>query len=281
MVTATDRTTRERPLTNTPGHSAYPGYGESAGAYGWDSSRAGVPKTRVDRLSQSLWAAVAVLGSATFAVSLGSPVVLGFPVRLSVLAAVVAAVSLLPGQAGRGWIVVALAVTGFLDALDTWIRAGNPGWALTAIMVLNALQSLAAVGALLHAARVFRSVESGGAQDYSAYMRLSQAYQAYAAQYQQPASAQYDAGRGTDQVHTEASARADAAQESFAALQARYAEHGVGAPARQSRGSTGAPSVLPVADPGIAGTNRAVPKSHADRAHQQNPGAGTVEPSGP
>ena len=261
-------------MTNTPGHSSYPGYGAPISAYGWHPSGTNVSKERVDRPSRALWAVVAVLGLATFAVSLRSPVLLGFPVRLSVLAAVVAAVGLLPSQAGRGWIVVALAVTGFLDALAAWIGAGEPSWALTVIMVLNALQSLAAVGALLHETRGVRSVDPDGAPDYAAYVRLAQAYQAYATQYQQSSPAQYTAaGQASAQAQSEATARAaDAAQESFAALQARYAQHGVGAPAQQSRDSAGAPSVVPVSDPGVPGTNRDLPESQPYRGDQENSG---------
>jgi hypothetical protein len=268
-------------MTNTPGQSAYAGYGAPNSAYGWYSLGANESMDRVNRLSRSLWTVVAVLGPVTFAVSFGSPVVLGFPVRLSVLAAIVAAVGLLPSQDGRGWIVVALAVTGFLDALASWIRADEPSWALTVIMVLNALQSLAAVGALLHETRVLRSADSNGGPDYSAYARFAEAYQAYAVQYQQqPPPAQYNAaGPATAQAQTEAAAsahaadaRADAAQESFAALQARYAQHGVGAPAQQSRGSAGAPSVVPEADPGMPGANRGVPESQPFRVQQETRG---------
>lgn len=273
-------------MTNTPNPSAYPGYGAPISAYGWHPLTANVPKKRMSRLSRFLWTVVAVLGPVTFAVSVGSPALLGFPVRLSVLAAIVAAVGLLPKQAGRGWIVVALAVTGFLDVLATWIRAGEPGWALTVIMVLNALQSLAAVGALLCEIRVLGSVESDGVPDYSAYARLAQAYQAYATQYQQPPAPQYDAaGQATAQAQAQATARAaaprtDAAQESFAALQARYAQHGLGPPAQQSPGSAGARSVVPVADTGVAGANRGVPESHPYRGHE-NAGRSIIEPSGP
>jgi hypothetical protein len=272
-------------MTNTPNPSAYPGYGAPISAYGWHPLRANVPKKRMSRLSRFLWTVVAVLGPVTFAVSVGSPVLLGFPVRLSVLAAIVAAVGLLPKQAGRGWIVVALAVTGFLDVLATWIRAGEPGWALTVIMVLNALQSLAAVGALLFEIGVLGSVESDGVPDYSAYARLAQAYQVYAAQYQQAPVPRYDAaGQATGHVQADATAGAapagtDAARESFAALQARYARHGLGGRVQQSSGSAGARSVVPVADTGVAGANRGVSESDRYRGHE-NSGGSIIEPSG-
>jgi hypothetical protein len=152
-------------------------------------------------------------------------------------------------------------------------------------MVLNALQSLAAVGALLCEIRVLGSVESDGVPDYSAYARLAQAYQAYAAQYQQPPVPRYDAaGQATAHVQAQATAgaapaRTDAAQESFAALQARYARHGLGVSVQQSPGSAGARSVVPVADTGVAGANRGVSESDRYRGHE-NSGGSIIEPSG-
>jgi hypothetical protein len=272
-------------MTNTASQSAHTGFGAPIGGYGGYSLSGNVRGERMNGLRRSLWTAVAVLGLANFAVSFGSPVLLGFPVRLSALAAILAAVGLLPGQAVRGWIVVALAGTGFLDALAAWVRAGQPGWALTLITVLNVLQSLAAVAALLHESRIFGSVESDGAPDYSTYARLLQAYQAYAAQYQQRPPMQYNAaGQATAGAQAEATAQAAGAranaQESFAALQARYAQHGIGAPAQQSRGSAGAPSA-PVTDPGVPGANRGVPQYHPHYGRQVNPGESTIEPTGP
>jgi len=107
------------------------------------------PKARPSRITRALWAVVAVLGATTFAVGLAAPVLLGYPVRLSVLAATVAAVGLLPNQATRGWIVVALAVAGCLDALTVWIKADEASWTIVVILALNSVQSVAAVGALL------------------------------------------------------------------------------------------------------------------------------------
>jgi hypothetical protein len=146
-------------MTNT----AYDGYGGSNGAYDWQSTGSSESASPADRLTRSLWVVVAVLGAATFGVSFASPVALGFPVRLSVFAAIVAAVGLLRGQARRGWIVVALTLTGSLDTADGLVRSHEIGWVLTVIMVLNALQSLAAVGALLQETRLLRSADSESA----------------------------------------------------------------------------------------------------------------------
>lgn len=268
-------------MTDTRSDPASAGYSAPAFAYGRDPLRAGSSKGRVNRLRRSLWAAVAVPGSATFAVSLGTWELLESPVRLSVLAAIVAAVGLLPGQSVRGWIVVTLAVTGFVDALATWIRADGRGWALTSVLVLTALQSLAALAALLREARVVRSGELDCASDYAAYIRLAQAYQAYAMQYQSSPPEDHSAdGQATAQAQAEATsaARTDAAWESYAALHARYARYDPGAPVRQSRGPAEVPSVTPVAD---AGADRGVAEHYRYGDGQADSGRSIIGPGGP
>jgi hypothetical protein len=214
-----------------------------------------------DRLSRSLWGIVAVLGAATFSVSFASPVALGFPVHLSVFAAIVAAVGLVRGQDGRGWLVLAGALTGFLDAVATWVRSHETGWPLTVIMVLTALQSLVAVGALIQEATARRSAGSDPSRDYLAYTQFATAYQAYAMGYQQPSDPEA-AGQATAPAHGDGSAVAhstvDAEQDPLAALQARYAKAGVG-PAPHSAGATGASPARPAADPGLPGVDHSVP----------------------
>ncbi|WAJ46380.1 DUF5336 domain-containing protein [Mycobacterium sp. Aquia_216] len=268
-------------MTGTSDHPDYPGYG----TYGWNSPGDKASGEQPDQLDRALWIAVTVLGPLIFAVSLDSPVVLDFPVRFGVLAATVSAVSLLSGQPRRAWLVVVLAVTGFSDALLTSIRVGNPHWALTVVTVLNALQALVAAGAMLHEARVVRSAKLATTADYSAYIRLVEAYQAYQAyttQYQQPPP-EPETGPGQAAARGQAGASVDAAEvarESFAELQARYARHGVGAPAQHSRGSGGARVAGPVTDPGMPGANRGAPEDPY-RSYRQNSGTGTVEPTGP
>ncbi len=232
-----------------------------------------------NRLCRSLWVVVAVLGPISFAVSFGSPQALDYLVRLNVLAAIVASVGLLPGQSARIWIVVALAVTGFLDALDTWIRGGVSGWAVTSIVLLNLLQSIAALVALLQESRIFTSAESTGHQGYSAYNRLVQAYRAYAAQYEyyyRASASQYSAeGQAEAQGNVDTAARAasvqtDTAQEWFAALQAKYARHGLGAPSQHSRPATrGEMSTGRVGDIGIADNKRAVTETYPYPGREQ------------
>jgi hypothetical protein len=217
--------------------------------------------------------AAAILGAATLAVSFASPVVIGFPVRLSVFAAIVAAVGLLRGQSGRGWIVVAVALTGCVDAIVTWVRSGETGWVLTVVMVLTALQSLAAIGALLEESRTLQSSESDSAQRYLVYAQAAAAYQAYATHDTQAATraeAQATARAQGDGV-SRRPVSADTEQESLAALQARYARHGVG-PAPRSRGSAGG-AAAGSADPGMPGADRSAPRSQPyGPRHQEGPG---------
>jgi hypothetical protein len=262
-------------MTNTP---AYSGYGVPAGGDGQDSLAANESKVDARRLRRSLWMVVAVLGVAIFAVSFGSPDVPAFPARLAVLAAIVAAVCLLPGQGRRGWIIVTLTLAGFLDALSAWIRAADPSWALTVILVLSALQSVAAIGALLHEARMLRPADSSDSHGYSPYLQMAEAYQAayraYAAHYQQTVPSQhYATGQGTAQAGVGATASAHtvdggtaAAQESFAVLQARYERFNENpSPPQQPPGSTEGLSPVPVADT-APGVNRVVRQSQPYRA---------------
>ena len=138
-------------MANTAGNSAYAGDGAPA------VPMAGTAGTqRIPTVGPSHAVAVGsrgVLGAATFAVSFALAGDVGFPVQLSVFAAIVAAVGLLRGQAG------AAGSSSRSRSPASWTRPppgsglATPGWALSVIMVLNALQSLAAVGALLRETR--------------------------------------------------------------------------------------------------------------------------------
>jgi Family of unknown function (DUF5336) len=248
-------------MSNTPGRSANAGYGGS--------------------LTRSLWAVVAVAGATTFAVSLAAPILPGFPVRLSVLAAIVAAVGLLPSQTTRGWIVVGFAVTGCLDALAVWVKADEADWTVVVVLALNSVQSVAAVGALLRETGASESVEPEGTSDYSTYLRLVEAYQAYAAQYQQHFSSPQDAvGQAGAQAQSQAAARTDTAQDAFAALQARYARHGVDGAAQQSRGSAEPTSAAQLADSGVPDTNRVAPEAHPYLGYHPDSGVRGIEQTG-
>ncbi|BBY46742.1 hypothetical protein MARA_01720 (plasmid) [Mycolicibacterium arabiense] len=247
-------------MTNPPEHPVHAG---PADFFDWTSSAIEAGSKR-NRLRGSLWAAVVVLGLAAYGVDFFSPVSLGIPVHLPVLAAGIAAVGLLPRQRVHGWLVAPVAVTAFLAAVTTCVTSGGVDWTLVAITVLDGLQSLAAVGALLQHDEY---TESGGRSDhmpdYSAYANLTLAYQAYAAHYQRSAATQSTAGQGAGDGRASAAAPARAAgtgsgatTHSFEDLQARYLQYGAGdsPPPARHPGSAAAPAgpAIPGADHGSA-----------------------------
>lgn len=242
----------------------------------WRSAESDSLTAPSDAISRSLWAVVAVLGLAAFVVCLCSPEPLGDPVRFSMLAAVVAAVGLLPRQTLRAWVVVALAITGYVDAMAAAIKATHVGWPMIVITVLNSLQSVLAVGALLREIRISKPGQPAGVSEQSAYARLVAAYQAYATQYQLFA-AQYGS---TDQVEADATAdvQAGSEQESFEAMQARYARHGITGAVRQSRGVIAAPTVAPAVGSGV---NHAAAQNYANRRYRGDGPGSAVEQSSP
>jgi hypothetical protein len=256
-------------MTNTPDY--YTGYG------GYEL--AAEPEGNAQRV-RALWIATAVLGLITFGVSFWSPVTLGWAVWFTVLAAVVAAIGLLPRQSAHGWVAATLAVTGFLVALSTWLTADEAGWAVVVIVVLNLLQAAVALAALLLADDE-QPVQSGA--DYAAYAQYMQAYQAYA-QYQQAAPAQQQAaaqGRATAQAQSTATAqargvagaRADAAQESYEALQQRYQQHAGRPSAPQPPGAAHAQAPAAGPDPGIPNYGRSRPSGvHQPGVRAEEPG---------
>jgi hypothetical protein len=168
-----------------------------------------------------------------------------------------------------------------VDALQLWSATADPHWSLTAITVINALQSLAAVGALVSETVRRGSVESNRSAEYSAYAQLAAAYQAYTAHYQQPPSQNTAAGQASAQAHAQAEAAAPAyaartstdasLRESAAALQASYAQYGLYPPARQPHGVSGGPATVSGVDPGMPGANHAVPPPRPYYGAQYDP----------
>src|SRR5690349_5325961 len=119
-------------MNTMPGPSTYAAYGAPHAS----------PMTRpivASPLSRPLWALVAVIGAAVFAVGFGLPVAHDVAVLLAVGAGVIAAVELIPGPHGHGGIAVALAITGFSDAIAAYVDASTTGWAQTAVVVLSGL----------------------------------------------------------------------------------------------------------------------------------------------
>ena len=104
-------------------------------------------------LPRNLFIAVAVLGLAAYVFSFG-PVsdgraAVGWDVRFAALAALCAMFGLLAKQNPPPLATAVLATMGFLDALSSVLTATDRGWAMTVIVLLNALQAAAAVAALL------------------------------------------------------------------------------------------------------------------------------------
>lgn len=146
----------------------------------------------MNNLNRLLWATVAVSGLAALIVTVTAARAPGYSVRLAALAALVAVVVLHPDQGvRRGWIVVVLAVAGFLDVVCSWPAADHIGWPDPVMLALTLLQSGAAVAALFTGRR-----PGPGNSDvdpaYAAYLGYVQAYY-YATQFpQQPAAQAVD-----------------------------------------------------------------------------------------
>jgi Family of unknown function (DUF5336) len=202
----------------TQSSAAYGGYGPQ-----YPSSAEGAASRRTSSATLLVWA-VLVLGLTTYLVSyaaLPQADGTGWGVRFSMLAAVVAALGLLPRQSAHTKLVVALAVMGFLEALSQLITGNeNPHWATITIVILNALQALTANAALLAQLKVPDAADRGLAP-YDAYAYYAQAAQQYYAasnqQLQQPVQAQ-----GTAQAEAAASAQA---QQSAAERYALYTDY--------------------------------------------------------
>lgn len=163
------------------------------------------------RLQRRLFVAVTILGLATFAFSFG-PVVDGggggggWYVRFAALAGLSAGLCVLPRQIAYPVVTTALASMGFLDALSHLLLEAEPGWALTVIVVLNAMQTAIAVGALLLTPD--GPAEEGAPAGYEAYVEYyNQAVRNYYGP-QGPSSPQpsqhADHGRGSANAHASA-----------------------------------------------------------------------------
>jgi hypothetical protein len=138
------------------------------------------------------------------------------------LAAVVAALGLLPRQSAHTKLMAALAVMGFLEALSRLITGDqNPNLATIGIVVLNGLQTLTAIAALLAQLKV-RGAADRGLTPYDAYTYYAQAAQQYYAANNQQLQQQPVRVSGTAQAEAAATAQA---QQSAAERYALYAEY--------------------------------------------------------
>jgi hypothetical protein len=230
-------------------------------------------------LRQALWATTGAFGLTAWVVSLAAVVPMGFAVPLAVLASAVAVIGLLPGQAVRGWLTVAVAFTAFTAAVSTTVAVGGAGWVLT-IDVLVALQVVVAVSALLLELRGSAVPPSAPENDYAAYMQYLQDYRDYAQQYgygsywpdQYSAAGAADAA-GYAQGTVAGTAISD--QDAWADMQAKYAQHSSpmapAPPERSGRQADGEDA----ADPSVPRIDR------ADRAYEAQDLTGPVRPHAP
>jgi hypothetical protein len=202
--------------------SRYPAQSSAAdGAYWPQFTSAATQPTSPP--TQLVWV-VLVLGLTTYCFSYAAvpPDGTGWGVRFSALAAIVAALGLLPRQSAHTRLMTALAAIGFLDALSALVTGDqNPHWATIVIVVLVALQTLAAIGALLTQLRALGGADRGLAQ-YEAYAHYAQAAQQYYAVQNQPPQRQPMQAQGTAQAKAAATAQA---RQSTAQRDALYAQY--------------------------------------------------------
>ena len=179
---------------------------------------------RTSRAHQLLWVILA-LGVATYLVGYAAvtqPAGAGWDVRFATLAAIVAALDLLPRQSAHAKLVVAFAVMGFLDALPQLIVGDqNPNWATITIVVINALQALTAIAALLAQLRA-PSTDDRGQSAYDTYAYYAQAAQQYYAANDQQLQQQPARSQATAQAQAAAPAQT---QQSDAERYALYEEY--------------------------------------------------------
>jgi Family of unknown function (DUF5336) len=142
-------------MTYSSGGPGYPG-AQHSGAYA-PTTQHSKADDEPSKLPIYLLAAVAVLGLAAFLLTFGpvwasdysgADVILGIVAIL--FAAMFAVIALLPKQGNYIPVVTAAAAVGFLLTIWDLIKgAESAGWALIAIVVVSALQTIAAIGALL------------------------------------------------------------------------------------------------------------------------------------
>jgi hypothetical protein len=164
-------------------------------------------------LPRNLFIAVAVLGFAGYVVSFGQVAddraAIGWDVRFAALAALCAMLGLLAKQNPLPLATAVLATMGFLDALASVLAATDRGWALTVIVVLNALQAAAAVAALLLAPK--SAPKPADAAGYEAYVDYyNQAVRSYYGQQAQPVPPEQSQRTGYGQAYGDAGAAARA-----------------------------------------------------------------------
>jgi uncharacterized protein DUF5336 len=177
-------------------------------------------------LPRNLFIAVAVLGLATYVFSFGpvadGPETVGWDVRFAALAALCAMFGLLAKRSPLPLAIAVLATMGLLDALSNVLAATDRGWALTVIVVLNALQSAAAAAALLLAPKAAKQDDTAGYEAYVDY--YNNAVRSYYNQQAQPVPPEQSQRAGYGQAHADARAASQAQRTQRPSQQGDYAD---------------------------------------------------------
>jgi hypothetical protein len=203
-------------------------------------------------LPRNLFIAVVVLGLASYVFSFGPVVDHGatsWAVRFAALAALCAMFGLLAKQKLLFLPTAVLATMGLLDALSSVLSAADRGWPLTLILVLNALQALAAVAALLLAPKAAPDPEA--AAGYEAYVDYyNQAVRSYYGQQAQSVSPEQSQRAGYGQAYADARTAARAHRSQRPSQHGDYADLDysgtrTGAPQHDPGGSAPGPTGLP------------------------------------
>ncbi len=201
-------------------------------------------------LPRNLFIVVAVLGLAAYGLSFG-PVVGGegatdWFVRFAALAGLFAAFGLVAKGHQYPLVTAVLAATGFLDALSGQLLYPDPGWALTVIVVLNAVQALAAIAALVVGRKA--DAPTGDTAGYEAYVEYyNQAVRNYYGQQASPASPEVSQHSGYGQASAYGSQASQRAQR--APQQGEYSEF-VSAPGDYGHAASSAAGPSQPAPPG-------------------------------
>jgi len=149
---------------------------------GYSTASDGAPSP----LPRYLAMAVVALGAAAYGLSYTTGGELGsWGVRLALVAGLLAAVGLFPRQPGHYAVVAVLAATGFFDAMHEVFVAAQRDWGLSTLVVVTALQAIAAIGAvLLHDGRAERSDEQAEYDAYAQYYAQVVQYYGQAGRYE-------------------------------------------------------------------------------------------------
>lgn len=148
----------------------------------------------VSSLPRNMTLAVVVLGLMSYGVSFGpmpEGQVVGWSVRFAVLATLLAGFGLLRGQKPHHKVVAVLAVAGFLEAFAMLLGGPGSGWVLTVIVVVNGIQSVAAIIGLLRA-----DTEEPDSTAYEAYSEYWAQMARYYGQYPAAGESREDLHRG-------------------------------------------------------------------------------------